>query len=98
MTPLLLYLHMAASQNSNFKNSQLELWFGQNFVFFNLKNMISTCRKDFCNKESPNSPDFDFLARFVQQVPAGSLDIKGSFFKKVSYLVCSQIWLNYLVR
>jgi len=37
------------------------------------------------------------IARFLQQVPRSSQNIKGFFFKKKnSYLVYNQIWLNIL--
>ncbi len=41
--------------------------------------MISTPTKDFCENDGPHSPDFDIIKviRFLQQVPAGSQNIKG---------------------
>jgi hypothetical protein len=38
---------------------------------------------------------FFWIAIFLQQFPANSQNIKGFF--KLSYLVYSQIWLNFLV-
>jgi hypothetical protein len=48
-------------------------------LFFDLKNVISTPTKDFCEKDGPHSPDFYTIKviRFLQQVPAGSHKIKG---------------------
>jgi hypothetical protein len=46
--------------------------------FLDLKNVISTPTKDFCEKDGPHSPDFDIIKviRFLQ-VPASSHNIKG---------------------
>lgn len=54
--------------------------FGGEFShFFNLKNVISTTTKEFCEKDGPHSPDFDIIKviRFLQHLPAGSQNIKG---------------------
>jgi hypothetical protein len=37
------------------------------------------------------------IARFLQQVPAGSQNIERFFVFKLSYLAYSQIWLNFVV-
>jgi hypothetical protein len=46
----------------------------------------------------PSFMDRYKIARFPQQVLAGSQNIKKGFIKKLcSYLACSQIWLKLLV-
>jgi len=73
-----------------------------------MKNMISTDTKDFPwknkIKNDPNSPDFkkkkfQVHQTFYKYVPVSSQEyIEGFyFFFLLSYLVCSQIWLNHLM-
>jgi hypothetical protein len=49
--------------------------------------MILTHTKDLCEKNGPNSPDFQKqIAIFLQQVPVGSPNIKGfCFWKKIIF-------------
>ncbi len=53
--------------------------------FFNVKNMILTHIKDFCETNCPNSRDFEkkyfSFARFLQQLPAGSSQNIKQFLK-----------------
>jgi len=57
-------------------------FFGEALLhFFNLKNMISTHGKDFCENNGPNSLDFKKNLKyispfFVYQVPKNSQNIK----------------------
>jgi hypothetical protein len=53
-------------------------------------------------KNDLNSPDFKRkkiqIARFGRQVPVGSQEYRKILvFFLISYLVCSQIWLNHLM-
>jgi hypothetical protein len=57
-------------------------------------------KNNLCEKIGPNLPDFENfrkITRFLQQVPAGSQNIKIFFKKRLSYLVYSQVCLNLLV-
>jgi len=72
---------------------------------FDLKNMISTYTKGFLvKKNDPNSPDFEsnqnlqiFMMSSSRPRIAQEYRRFLSFFFLLSYLVCSQIWLNYFL-
>jgi hypothetical protein len=73
----------------------------QIFAFLNLKNMISTHTKEFCEKIDTNLPGFEKMkietTRFLQQVPTSKVKIqKDSSSFLLSYLAYSQIWLYLL--
>jgi len=63
--------------------------------------MIPTYTKDFSwGENDPNSPDFEIKKnkKNSQIFMVGSQEYKKFlFFFQLSYLVCSQIWLNHLI-
>jgi hypothetical protein len=62
---------------------------GEIFIFFNLKNRILTHPKGFLWKKKPNSLNSIFffeIARFLQQVPAGSLKNKKQLLKNSTFI------------
>ncbi len=59
---------------------------------FNLKNMISTYPRNCHGKNDPNLPDLEEEKKVGNQKYRKIL-----IFFPLSYLICSQIWLNHLM-